>query len=107
VATYSEAEREALKLLRHSFSWSVSMDRRSQVWVATYAGEHVKGDTPLGLFDALTLEARVRRDDYLLRGDRERTDTERYQAALGRDGYRHLPVRPGQSRPDGNPDDRG
>lgn len=65
MASYSDAEREALKLLRHSFSWSVSMDRRSRVWVATYAGERIRRDTPLALFDALTLAAQARREIYL------------------------------------------
>jgi hypothetical protein len=76
MAAYSEAEREALKLLRRSFSWSVSMDRRSRLWVATYAGECIRRDTPLGLFDVLTLAARARRADYRIKGLRELTGTE-------------------------------
>jgi hypothetical protein len=76
VASYTEAELEALKLLRHSFGWSVSMDRRSGIWVATYAGERIRQDTPLGLFDALMLAARARRENHLLRGDPEQTGTE-------------------------------
>ena len=40
MAAYSEAEREALKLLRRSFSWSVSMDRRSRLWTASRNGSN-------------------------------------------------------------------
>lgn len=79
MASYSETELEALRLLRHSFSWNVSMDLRSGVWVATYADERIRRiqpDSPLSLFDALTLAAQARRDDYLLWGDCERTGTE-------------------------------
>jgi hypothetical protein len=76
VASYSDAELEALKLLRGAFSWNVGLDRRSGVWVATYAGERIRADDPLRLFDALTLAADARRDAYLLRTDRPRTDTE-------------------------------
>jgi hypothetical protein len=76
VASYSDAELEALKLLRHSFSWKVSMDRRSGVWVAIFAGECIRRDTPLALYDALTLTARTRRGDYLATGDRDRTASE-------------------------------
>jgi hypothetical protein len=71
MASYSEAELEALKLLHHSFSWRVSLDRRSGLWLATFAGECIRGETPLGLYDALTLAAWARRDDYLATGDRE------------------------------------
>lgn len=76
MASYSDAELEVLKLLRYSFSWRVSLDQRSGVWVATYADERIRRDNPLGLFDALTLAADARRDAYLLRGDHARTDTE-------------------------------
>jgi hypothetical protein len=76
VASYSEAELEALKLLRSAFTWKVSLDRRSGAWVATYAGERIRQDDPLSLFDALTLAADARRDAYLTRSDRARADTE-------------------------------
>jgi hypothetical protein len=76
VASYSDAELEVLKLLRGSFSWKVSLDRRSGVWVATFAGECIRRDTPLGLYDALTLASRTRRDDYLATSDHERTALE-------------------------------
>jgi hypothetical protein len=76
MAAYSEAEREALKLLRGSFSWSVSMDRRSRLWVATYAGERIRRDTPLGLFDVLTLAARARGARLCIKGVRELTGIE-------------------------------
>ncbi len=75
MASYSDTELEALKLLRHSFSWKVSLDQRSGVWVATYADERIRRNDPLGLFDALTLAADARRDAYLLRGGRVHTDT--------------------------------
>ena len=74
--SYSDAELEALKLLRSAFSWKVSLDRRSGVWVATYAGERIRQDGPLSLFDALTLAADARRDAYSLRGDRAQDDAE-------------------------------
>jgi hypothetical protein len=76
VASYSEAELEALKLLRHAFSWKVSLDRRSGLWVATFAGECIRGGTPLGLYDALTLAAITRRAAYLATGDREQAISE-------------------------------
>lgn len=75
MASYSEAELVALRLLRSAFSWKVSLDLRSGVWVATYAGERIRQDDPLGLFDALTLAADARRDAYLLSGDRAQADT--------------------------------
>lgn len=65
MASYSEAELAALKLLRGSFSWKVSLEHRSGIWVATYAGERIRQDDPLDLFDALTLAADARRDAYL------------------------------------------
>lgn len=65
MAAYSDAELAALKLLRHSFSWNIGMDWRSRVWVATFAGERIRRDTPLALFDALTLAAQARREIYL------------------------------------------
>lgn len=76
MASYSEAERAALRLLRSAFNWKVSLEHRSGVWVATYAGERIRQDDPLSLFDALTLAADTRRDAYLLRGDRVQTDPE-------------------------------
>jgi hypothetical protein len=65
VTSYSDAELEALKLLRHSYSWNIGMDFRSRLWVATYVGERIRRDTPLTLFDALALAAQARRDSYL------------------------------------------
>lgn len=76
MASYSDAELEALKLLRRAFSWKVSLDQRSGVWVATYADERIRQDDPLSLFEALTLAADARRDAYLLRGDRKETYAE-------------------------------
>jgi hypothetical protein len=76
MASYSHADLAALKLLRGAFSWRVSLDQRSGVWVATYAGERIRQDDPLSLFDALTLAADARRDAYLLGTDRAQTDTE-------------------------------
>jgi hypothetical protein len=76
VATYSDAELEALKLLRSAFSWKVSLDHRSGVWVATYADERIRRYSALGLFDALTLAADARRDAYPLRGDHAQANTE-------------------------------
>jgi hypothetical protein len=76
MASYSDAELVALRLLRHSFSWNVSMDRRSGVWVATYADERIRRYSPLGLYGALTLAARTRSDNYLVKGNHARTDTE-------------------------------
>jgi hypothetical protein len=76
VASYSDAELEALKLLRGAFGWKVSLEQRSGIWVAIYAGERIRHDTPLGLFDALTLAADARRDAYLPQSDRARTEPE-------------------------------
>jgi hypothetical protein len=76
VVSYSDAELAALKLLRSAFSWNIGLDRRSGVWVATYAGERIRQDDPLSLFDALTLAADASRDAYLLRGDRGQAETE-------------------------------
>jgi hypothetical protein len=76
VAPYSEAELAALRLLRGAFSWNIGLDRRSGVWVATYGDERIRRDTPLGLFDALTLAAWARRAGSHAKANRERTDTE-------------------------------
>ena len=76
MASYSETELEALRLLRYSFSWRVSLDQRSGVWVATYADERIRRNDPLGLFDALTLAADARRDNYLVRGNHAPTEPE-------------------------------
>lgn len=76
MASYSELELAALKLLRGAFSWKVSLEHRSGIWVATYADERIRQDDPLRLFDALTLAADARRDNYIVRGDRAHTDTE-------------------------------
>jgi hypothetical protein len=65
MTVYSDAELAALKLLRHSFSWNIGLDQRSGVWVATYAGDRIRRDTPLTLFDALALAAQARREVYL------------------------------------------
>lgn len=65
MASYSNDELTALKLLRHSFSWNIGMDQGSRVWVATFAGDRIRRDTPLALFDALTLAAQARREIYL------------------------------------------
>ncbi len=76
MASYSDAELAALKLLRSAFSWNVGLDRRSGVWVATYAGERIRQEDPLSLFDALTLAADARRDAYLLDTGRAQAGTE-------------------------------
>jgi hypothetical protein len=65
MTSYSDAELAALKLLRHSYSWSIGMDFRSRLWVATYASDRIRRDTPLTLFDALALAAQARREIYL------------------------------------------
>jgi hypothetical protein len=77
MASYSEAELEALKLLRSAFSWNIGLDHRSGVWVATYAGERIRQDDPLSLFDSLTLATDARRDAYLLSTERAQADGER------------------------------
>lgn len=77
MASYSDAELEALKLLRGAFSWNIGLDQRSGVWVATYAGERIRADDPLSLYNALTLAADARRDAYLLGSDLEQTHAER------------------------------
>lgn len=76
MASYTEAELAALRLLRSAFSWKVSLDQRSGVWVATYAGERIRQDDPFSLFDALTLAADARRDAYLLGTDGAEAGTE-------------------------------
>ena len=76
MASYSDAELEALKLLRSAFSWKVSLDQRSGVWVATYADERIGRYSPLGLFGALTLAASTCRDNYLVKGTHAPIDTE-------------------------------
>ena len=76
MASYSDTELEALKLLRSAFSWKVSLEHRSGVWVATYADGRIRRDDPLSLFDALTLAADARRDAYLLGTEHAQTGTE-------------------------------
>lgn len=76
MASYSDAELAALKLLRGAFSWNIGLDRRSGVWVATYGGERIRQDDPLSLFGALTLAADARRDAYLLGTARAQAVTE-------------------------------
>ena len=46
-----------LLLLRRAYSWSIGMDFRSRIWVASFAGDRIRRDTPLALFDALALAA--------------------------------------------------
>lgn len=65
MAIYSDDERAVLTLLRHSFSWTIGRDARSRVWVATFAHDRIRRDTPLALFDALTLAAQARKDLFL------------------------------------------
>ena len=38
------------------------MDFRSRIWVASFAGDRIRRDTPLALFDALALAAQARRE---------------------------------------------
>jgi DNA-binding transcriptional MocR family regulator len=55
----ARAELAALLLLRRSYSWSIGMDFRSRIWVASFAGNRIRRDTPLTLFDALALAAQA------------------------------------------------
>ena len=54
-----------LLLLRRAYSWSIGMDFRSRIWVASFAGDRIRRDTPLALFDALALAAQARREMYV------------------------------------------
>jgi hypothetical protein len=65
MTSYSDDELASLRLLRRSYSWSIGMDFRSRVWVASFAGDRIRRDTPLSLFDAPALAAQARREIYL------------------------------------------
>jgi hypothetical protein len=76
MAAYSGADLEVLLLLRRAFSWRISLERCSGVWVASFGGERIRHDDPLRLFDELALAAEARRGAYLRELGHEPTDTE-------------------------------